>query len=387
MTVLLILIYIMFISLGLPDSLLGTSWPVMYKSLNVDVSMASVVSTITLFATAAISFDSGRYIRKFGTYKVSFVSVIFTIAGMIGIAVSPNIYLVILASIILGMGGGAIDAALNAYVSKYFSAKHMNWLHAFWGVGVTVSPLVMSVFLANDNWRLGYISIACLQSIILLIVYIKRDKWNIIKENFEATKHREHKSRIDIITQKGVITSIIGAGLYSAIEFSLGTWMASYLVFEVHISPSTAASWVSLYYMGIMIGRILAGFISVHIKDKHLVFGGAILALVGMMLILLPWHASIVIGLFIIGLGYGPIYPAQLHGIPTYFGPEYAGDIIGFHMGGAYTLGFLAQLLVGFVASRVSFKVLPIFLIVTCVVMILCTQLLFMKLKSKGKKI
>lgn len=387
MTILLVIIYLSFISLGLPDSLLGTSWPVMYKSLDLDIGLASVISTVTLFATSAISFESGKYTRKYGTYKVTFVSIVFTILGMLGIALSPNIISILLASIVLGIGGGAIDAALNAYVSKYFSSKHMNWLHAFWGVGVSISPIIMSKFLDNDNWRQGYIAIALLQTVILAIVFIYRKKWNIIKEDFSTVKKAERKSRKQILKQKGVITSILATGLYSAIEFSLGTWMASYLVFFVHVKASVAAAWVSLYYMGIMIGRILAGFISIRVRDKYMVFGGAILSLLGMLLILLPYHISIIIGLFTIGLGYAPIYPAQLHGIPTYFGSTYAGDIIGYHMGGAYTIGFLAQLVVGFIASRIGFHILPYFLIIVCITMILCTKKLFVQLRETGKQV
>lgn len=387
MTLLLVIIFIIFISLGLPDSMLGTAWPVMYKSFDVNIGFASVISMIILFTTSLVSFISGKYIRMFGTYKLTFVSIIFTIVGMIGIALSPNVLVVILFGIILGAGGGAIDAALNAYISKYFSSKHMNWLHAFWGVGVTISPLVLAIFLKNGQWRWGYIAIAGIQTVILAIVYINRKQWNIIKEDFTLSKRAQQKSRWDIIRQKGVRTSILAAGCYSAIEFSLGTWAASYLVFHVNIEPARAATWVSLYFAGIMAGRILAGFISENVRDKHLVLGGSIIALLGLLMLLLPWHIAIMAGLFITGLGYGPIYPAQIHGIPTYFGTEFAVDIIGFHMGGAYTMGFLAQMILGFVASRAGFIILPYSLFVICLLLLITTRLLFVKLRANGKQV
>lgn len=387
MTLLLIIIYIIFISLGLPDSLLGTAWPVMYKSFNVDISFASVLSTITLFTTSAVSFISGKYIRKFGTFKLTFVSIILTIVGIIGIALSHSMGIAIIFFIILGAGGGAIDAALNAYISKYFSAKHMNWLHAFWGVGVTVSPLILSIFLKDGRWRSGYLAVACLQTAILVFVFIKRRQWDIIKEDFSLSKKAEQKSRMQIIRRKGVRTSIVAAGCYSAVEFTLGTWAASYLVFNVHLEPAEAAAWVSLYFAGIMVGRILAGFISTKLSDKQLVFGGTLLSMFGIVLLMLPWHTAIIAGLFITGLGYGPIYPAQIHGIPTYFGIEYSADIIGFHMGGAYTMGFIAQVILGFLASRIGFFILPYFLLVFCILLIFSSKLLFVKLRANGKQV
>lgn len=343
MTLLLVIIYIVFISLGLPDSLLGAAWPVMHKDLGVDVSLASAISMMNLVLTSFVSFFSGKYIRKYGTLKVTLVSIVCTILGMAGIAISPNIFTMMFFSGVIGLGGGAIDAALNSYVAKYYSTRHMNWLHAFWGVGVSTSPLILSIFLKEGNWRLGYIAISLVQSLIFAFVFWKRGQWSIIKEDFSPVKEDKKLSLAQILKMPGIQLSIFTAGLYSSIEFTVGTWCASYLVFSLRFHPDVAARFVSVYFAGIMIGRILAGFVSERIKNDTLIKLGAAIALFGMLLMMFGSYHVTIAALFLLGLGYGPIYPSQLHRIPDFFGKTYAADIIGFHMAGAYAMGLLAQ--------------------------------------------
>ncbi len=386
MILLLIIIYTVFISLGLPDSLLGAAWPVMYLDLHVDVSLASAISFMSLVLTSLVSFFSGKYIRRFGTFKVTLVSIAFTILGMLGIAISPNIVTMMFFAGIIGMGGGAIDAALNAFIAKHYSARHMNWLHAFWGVGVSTSPLILSVFLKNNNWRLGYAAIAILQSMIFAFVFWKRGVWNVVKEDFAPVKKSKQLSLLQILQKPGIRLSIFTTGLYSALEFTLGTWCATYLVFSLHLDPDVAARLVSVYFAGIMTGRILTGFVSEKLKNNTFIMGGASIAFVGLALLIPGSYFLTIAALFLIGVGYGPIFPSQLHRIPDFFGKTYSADIIGFHMAGAYSMGFLAQLVIGFVASRISFAIMPYILLAFCALLLYLNMRLVGMIAEKNRK-
>lgn len=386
MTLLLIIIYTVFISLGLPDSMLGAAWPVMYKDLQVDVSLASAVAMMNLVITSLVSFFSGKYIRKFGTYKMTIVSIGFTICGMLGMSLAPNLIFLMLFSGIVGIGGGAVDSALNSYIAKYYSSRHMNWLHAFWGVGVSVSPLVLSIFLKDGNWRAGHVAIAFLQSLIFLFVFWKRGQWNINKENFEPVKKSKELTLSQILNKTGIKLSILSSGLYSALEFTVGTWCASFLVLSLGFSPDAAARGVSVYFAGIMTGRILIGFVSERFKNNTLILVGSSLTFVSLVLLLPGGNVLTLIALFFLGMGYGPIFPSQLHRIPEFFGKTYAADIIGFHMAGAYTMGFLAQVAIGFVASRTSFAILPYILLVLCGLLLGTNAKLLSLIAEKNQK-
>ncbi len=371
MLLILAVIYIVFISLGLPDSLFGVAWPVVHNEFGVSESFASVYSIIISICTGGVSFVSGRLIRKFGTSKVTFVSILLTAFGLIGISFSPNIVLMMLFSVILGYGAGAIDTGLNNFVSLHYKAQHMNWLHCFWGVGVTVSPLIMSLFLGDDGsqWRKGYIVVALLQLLIGFIVLLSLKKWRGIEKSVESTDTEEGKSDakiLDILKIKGVLTSIASLGLYCSMEFLLGTWGATYAVNVFALSPDEAAKWVSLYYGGIMLGRMLSGFISMKISDKNLIRGGIVVAFLGIAVMALPLGKISMVGLILIGIGFGPVFPSVLHSVPERFGSTYSADITGYHMGGAYAIGFTVQMIYGYIASYTSFKITPFVLVALC---------------------
>ena len=371
MLLLLIVIYIVFISLGLPDSLFGVSWPVVHLEYGLQESFASLYSIIIGVCTGGVSFVSGKLIRKFGTGKVTLFSVLLTAAGLVGISLSPNIYAMIIFSIILGYGAGAIDTGLNNFVSLHYKAQHMNWLHCFWGIGVTVSPLIMSQFLSGENgsWRSGYRAVAVIQLAIALIVLFTLPKWKGLDggDSSAESEEKTEKSFIEIFKIKGVITSTVSLGLYCSMEFLLGTWGATYIVNTLGLSPDTAAMWVSLYYGGIMVGRVISGFISMKCSDNTLIRGGIIVSFIGMIILLLPIGATSLLGLLLIGAGFGPIFPSTLHAVPERFGKEYSADITGYHMGGAYAIGFATQLIYGFVASATTFKITPFVLMALCV--------------------
>lgn len=387
MILILAVIYIVFISLGLPDSLFGVAWPVVHNEFGVSESFASVYSIIISVCTGGVSFVSGRLIRKFGTSRVTLVSILLTALGLIGISLSPNIAVMMLFSVIMGYGAGAIDTGLNNFVSLHYKAQHMNWLHCFWGVGVTVSPLIMSVFLGDDGsqWRKGYVVIALLQLFIGIIVLASMKKWRGIEKGVEAAEAADGKSEagiLDIIKMKGVIASIASLGLYCSMEFLLGTWGATYAVNVFALSPDEAAKWVSLYYGGIMLGRMLAGFISMKLSDRNLIRGGIIIAFTGIAVMALPLGKISMVGLIFIGIGFGPIFPSVLHSIPERFGSIYSADITGYHMGGAYAIGFTLQMIYGYVASYTSFKITPFVLIGFCFGLCALNEITLKKVRS-----
>ena len=385
MTLLLVVIYIVFISLGLPDSLFGASWPVIHLDYEINESFASFYGIITGACTGGVSFISGKLIRKFGTGKVTLISTMLTVAGLFIMSFAPNIVIMMLGAVVLGYGAGVIDTALNNFVSLHYKSQHMNWLHACWGVGVTISPLIMSAFLSTDtgSWRNGYRVVALLQLSIGIIIALTLNKWKVVKENFSQEDSTEaQKSLIEILKIKGVATSILSQGLYCSMEFTIGTWGASYLVNVYALKPDEAAKWISLYFCGIMIGRIISGFISMKTTDNTMIRGGIAVSGLGMILLALPLGEISFFGLLLIGVGFGPIFPSVLHSVPDRFGTEYSADITGFHMGGAYGIGFAVQLIFGFVATATTFKIMPFVLLALCVLIFFANEITIKLLKK-----
>ena len=386
MTALLIVIYIAFVSLGFPDSLFGVSWPVVHIEFGTPENFASVYSIITGICTGGVAFIAGPLLRKFGTGRVTFFSTLLTALGLIGISLSPNIVVMMICTVIMGYGAGAIDTGLNNFVSLHYKAKHMNWLHCCWGLGVTISPIVMSAFLGgNGTWRNGYRVIAFFQFAIALIILLSLKKWNVkpkaTKE--EAQKDLPKKSFFDLLKEKGMLTSILSLGLYCAGEFTIGTWGATYAVNVLAVSPDEAAKWISLYFGGIMVSRIVAGFLSEKLSDNSLVIGGMTLAAVGMIVLLLPIGKTALVGLLLIGMGYGPVFPSVLHSVPARFGADYSADITGYHMSGAYGIGFAIQFAYGYIASATTFAITPFVLLAAGLGVIIATVVTLKALKNK----
>ncbi len=369
MTALLIVIYIAFVSLGFPDSLFGVTWPVVHIEFGLPESFGSVYSVVTAVSTGGIAFIAGPLLRKFGTGRVTFFSTLLTALGLIGISFSPNIIVMMICTIIMGYGAGAIDTGLNNFVSLHYKAKHMNWLHCCWGLGVTLSPMIMSAFLGGDStWRNGYRVVALIQFAIALIILASLKKWNVqpakVAEAEAVQKELPKKTFFDLLKEKGMVTSILSLGLYCAGEFTIGTWGATYAVNVLAVSPDEAAKWISLYFCGIMLSRIIAGFLSEKLSDNTLIKGGMVLAILGMIVLLLPIGKTALIGLLLIGMGYGPVFPSVLHSVPARFGADYSADITGYHMSGAYGVGFAIQFAFGYIASATTFSVMPFMLLV-----------------------
>ena len=354
-------IYVVFISLGLPDSLFGAAWPVVHKDFGIEESFASLYGIITGFCVGGVSFVAGKVIRKFGTPLVTLVSTLLTVFGLLIMSISPNIVVMMLGAVVLGYGAGVIDTALNNFVSLHYKAQHMNWLHAFWGIGVTISPLILSFFLTDEtgSWRNGYRVVALLQFSVAIVIAFSLKKWRTVKEDNETEEvsNENKKGLLEIFKIKGVLTSLLSQGLYCGMEFTIGTWGASFIVHVHALEPDEAAKWISLYFCGITVGRIISGFISMKASDNTMIRLGIVISFVGMILLTLPIGKISLLGLLLIGIGFGPIFPSVLHSVPERFGKEYSADITGFHMGGAYGIGFGIQLIFGFVATETTFEI------------------------------
>lgn len=386
MTFLLVVIYVVFISLGLPDSLFGVAWPVVHIDFGINENFASFYSIITGICTGGVSFIAGKLIRKFGTALVTFVSTLLTAAGLICMSFAPNIVVMMIGAVILGYGAGVIDTGLNNFASLHYEARHMNWLHAFWGVGVTISPLIMSAFLDGESgsWRGGYRAVALIQLTIAVIIALALKKWKKVElsiSSVEVSEKTADKSMLEIIKMKGVITSILSLGSYCSMEFLVGTWGASYIVNIYALPADEAAKFISLYYGGIMLGRFISGVISVKTTDDTMIRGGIAVAFLGIILLALPLGKISFIGFLLIGIGFGPIFPSVLHCVPRRFGITYSADIIGFHTGGAYAMGFGIQLIFGFVATATTFTITPFVLLALCTGLFAANEITIKKLK------
>lgn len=385
MVLLLAVIYIVFISLGLPDSVFGVAWPVLHNELGIAENFASVYSIIVGVCTSAVSVVSGVLIRKFGTAKITAFSIFLTIIGLVGISFAPNIIVMIIFAVILGYGAGAIDTGLNNFVSLHYKAQHMNWLHCFWGIGVTASPIIMSFFLKDDtSWRNGYRAIAFIQAVILVIVIVTLPLWKKADQSLSDDIHekKDSKSFREILKAKGLVPSILSLAFYFAMENLIGTWGASYIVHIYSLDASMASKWVSLYFGGIMIGRFIAGFIALKCSDNTLIRLGIAVSFLGMIFMMLPIGETAIGGLLLVGIGFGPIFPSVLHTVPARFGKEYSADITGFHMFGAYAIGFLIQLIFGYAATATTFAITPYVLIVLSAALCLSNEYVIKKISN-----
>lgn len=386
LTVLLVIIYIAFISLGLPDAILGSAWPMVHQDLNIPISYAGVVTMIVAGGTIISSFFSGKLIRKCGTGKITTFSVLLTAAGLLGIYFSPNFIWICLLGIPLGLGAGAVDSALNNFVALHYEAKHMNWLHCFWGIGATAGPLIMSFYLLRQSgWRMGYATIGIIQAILVVCLFISLPLW----KRFEGDNTEEENSVTDVkistlIKLPGAKPALISFFCYCAIELTTGLWASSFLVINDGVSPERAAKWVSLYYLGITIGRFLAGFIAIKLDNKQMIRIGQVICMSGAILLCVPSSGNIkLLGLILIGFGCAPIYPAMLHETPNRFGKDLSQGIMGIQMATAYVGSTFVPPIFGFLSQRVGFNILPYFLLIFIVIMLISSEIVTKVCKSK----
>lgn len=377
-SILLIIIYISFISLGLPDSILGSAWPSMYNELNVPLSYAGIISMIIAGGTIISSLSSGYFIKKLSTGLITAISVAMTATALLGFSLTHSFWTMCIIAVPYGLGAGSVDAVLNNFVALHYKPRHMSWLHCFWGIGATLGPYIMGLCLTQGlGWNKGYNIISMFQIFLTAILVFSLPLWKKIpSENTPSdTKNNSGISLIDILKTKIGIPILISCMCYCAIETTTGLWASSYMVMHKGISPDIAASWASLFYIGITLGRFISGFITFKINDKNMVRLGQIIIVLGIILMLLPLNMMFtLIGLITIGLGCAPIYPAILHATPTHFGANASQSAMGLQMASAYAGSTFMPPVFGFIASHTSMALFPFFISVFIILMIIMLE-------------
>ncbi|MBN9175912.1 MAG: MFS transporter [Microbacterium sp.] len=383
-SLLLAIIYIAFVSLGLPDSLLGAGWPVMQESLDVPVGFAGIVTMIIASGTVLSSLASERLTRRFGAGLVTAVSVAMTAAALFGFSTSGEFWMLCLWAIPYGLGAGAVDAALNNYVALHYAARHMNWLHSFWGVGASISPFIMSYAITSGlGWSGAYLIVGVTQSILTFVLLVSLPLWGKVNTvvapaaapdadavpdaaEAPAGKGSAHVSLATALRIPGVRLILAAFFAYCALESTSILWASTYLAEERAVDPATAAAFGSLFLLGITAGRFLAGFVADRVGDRQLIRGGFVAVGVGALMLALPLETNVVAlaGLVMAGLGSAPIYPAIIHSTPVNFGRRNSQAIIGIQMAAAYAGSTLAPPLFGALSAWAGLWILPLFLLV-----------------------
>jgi len=375
MLLLLIIIFIAFIMLGLPNSALGSAWPVMYESFNVNLASAGIISLILSGSTVLASLYCDRAVIKFGFAKVTLWSLIAMTLSSLGFSIATNFIVLCVLAVPMGLGMGLIDASLNNAVALHFKARHMNWLHGFWGVGAFLSPIIMAYFLtSHSSWQFAYRFIGFVTLVFVAIFILTIRVWKFaphIKETGENSTAL-NMPKLELLKISGVKQSLLIFFAYCAIEATVGLWATSYFVQIRNIAEDTAALWLSLYFFGIMSGRFLAGFISNYLSNIQLIKLGTSLIGIGILFFILPLPTTFLLpGLFLIGLGCAPIFPSLVHETPKKFGAIYSQSIIGLQMAFAYLGSMLMPPLFGILALFSSNSLFPLFLTIFLIIMAL----------------
>lgn len=388
------IIYVAFISLGLPDAVLGAVWPVMHNEFNVPLSYAGIVSMIIALGTVFSSLKSDALNIKFGTGKITAVSVGMTAVALFGFSISTQFWQLCLWAIPYGLGAGSVDAALNNYVALHYKSRHMSWLHCFWGVGATLGPYIMGAVLTHGGiWNSGYRIISVIQIVLTAILFFSLPLWKkngaVSSQEIFSEESSENKSEIKPLTLKEIF-KISGAKeificffCYSAVEQTSGLWAASFLTICKNIQPETAAIFASLFYSGITIGRAASGFITFKLDDSQMIRLGQTIILLGVICVAIPFGKILALaGLVLIGLGCAPIYPSIIHSTPAHFGAEKSQAIIGVQMASAYIGTSFMPPLFGLIANHISIALFPAFLGLALILMAEMYRALEIKTKN-----
>ena len=409
---LLVIIYLAFISLGLPDALLGSAWPAIYGSLGVPLGYAAFVSLFLSGGTVVSSLLSDNVIRRFGTGRVTAASILLTSASLAVFSMSHNFVFFCLCAIPLGMGAGAIDSGLNGYVALHYRALHMNWLHCFWGAGASIGPLIMSAFLVRGTggWFMGYRTVAAIQCVLFLVMLVSLPLW---KSGGHTTgQAADGGGRAGgvggVLALRGVKNIVLVFFCYCSVEVTAGLWSSSYLVREYGKPPEVAARWTALFYGGITAGRFISGFFSLKFSNRQMLRLGQIVMNAALIAISLPlavpsggaggsangglgavvsalMAAAPAIGLFTLGLGCAPIFPTLMHETPRLFGARHSQAVIGLEMAAAYISASISPAIFGALAERFSFKLFTAVLAVFLAVKIALVEKLYAGFKVTGR--
>ena len=380
---LLAIIYLAFISLGLPDALLGSAWPTMYTEFGVPVSYAGIISMIIALGTIISSLQSDRLTRRFGTGKVTAVSVGITAAALLGFSFTHSFWLLCLWAVPYGLGAGSVDASLNNYVALHYKSRHMSWLHCMWGVGATAGPYIMGFALSSgQKWNSGYLYIAVLQIILTGILVFSLPLWKGRSAGGRSDSAAEGKalSLGEIIRIPGAREIMLCFFCYCALEQTSGLWASSYLTLFKSIPAETAARFAGLFYIGITVGRALSGFLTMKLNDVQMIRLGQGIIAAGILTLFLPGPAFLSLaGLILIGLGCAPVYPCIIHSTPAHFGADKSQAVIGVQMASAYIGTCIMPPIFGLIANHISVGLFPLYLLLILLIMFIMHELLTRK--------
>lgn len=378
------IIYLAFIGLGLPDSAIGSAWPTMAPDLGAGISWVGVVTMIISAGTILSSLQSVRVVEHFGTGRVTAVSVGFTAAALAGFSVATEFWQLCLLAIPYGLGAGAVDAALNTYVAVHYESQHMSWLHCMWGVGASGGPLIMAQCLGVGSWSLGFLVLGGLQLAIVIVLTLSLPLWRDkalprMADGADDAGSGDAEgapiSRRALLRRDGVLAVLICFFCYCALESTCGVWAASYCTFARGIDAQTAASWASLFYIGITLGRGVSGFISLKVSDHNMIRLGQALIALGIGAMLLPLGDTVLlVGLVLVGLGCAPIYPSIIHATPARFGNDVALALTGMQMAFAYVGTLVVSPLFGVIGQGISMELYPPYLLVFLLVMVVAAE-------------
>ncbi len=396
-SLLLAIIYLAFISLGLPDSLLGAAWPEMHKDLGVSLASAGIITMLISVGTTVSSLFSDRLSKKFSTGIIVTASTALTLLGLLGFSVAPKFWVLCVLAIPYGLGAGSIDAALNNYVALHYTSRDMSWLHCFWGVGTIISPYVMSYALGTSHgWSGGYRMVGALQLLILIILVATLPLWKKVGHKSFATAGDNPDGSVTPKKSVGLIGSLKIGGVpfvllgffgYCGAEATVMLWSSTYFFGTHSITEELAAALGSLFFIGMTVSRFLSGFVANRLGDKMMIRLGLAVSAVGVILTAIPNHLPITIaGFLLIGLGYGPIYPSIIHSTPSNFGEENSQAIIGIQMAAAYLGSTFMPPLFGLVANHISIRLMPLYLALFMAINLVMIELLWKRSRAHSKE-
>ena len=383
---LLAVIYISFISLGLPDALLGSAWPSMYGEFGVPVSYAGAISMIIAVGTVVSSLQSDRLTRRLGAGKVTAVSVGLTAAAILGFSVSHSFWMLCLWAVPYGLGAGSVDAALNNYVALHFASRHMSWLHCMWGVGASLGPYIMGYALTGGGgWNMGYRYIALLQIVLTAVLFLSLPLWKTSAGDEAEAGPAPAMTLGQILRIPGAKAVMVTFFCYCAIEQTAGLWASSYLVLQKGVPAETAAGFAGLFFIGITAGRALSGFLTVKLSDTQMIRLGQGMIAAGIAAFLLPLGEYAALGgLVLAGLGCAPIYPCIIHATPDHFGADRSQAVIGVQMASAYVGTCLMPPLFGLIANHITVALFPFYLLAILALMVLMHEVLLRRCGAKA---
>lgn len=391
-TLLLVIIYLAFISLGLPDAVLGGAWPTIYQEFDVPVPYAGIISVVICLGTILSSLASDKMTLRFGTGRVTAISVLMTAVALWGFSTANSFWGLLLWAVPYGMGAGGVDASINNYVAVHYSSRVMSWLHCMWGLGAMAGPYILGfVLTGGGTWNTGYLAISLLQFALTAVLLLSLPLWKKRSAAIDESGQEMPSKALslpEIFTIPGAKDIMLAFFCYCAIEATAGLWASSYMVLYLGVAEEVAATYASMFYIGITVGRFVSGFLTMRFSDKQMIRMGFAVMLLGMFVLMLSLPAGFVwaeyialTGFIFIGIGCAPIYPCIIHSTPEIFGADKSQAIVGVQMASAYTGSLLAPPVFGLMANYVSAALLPGYLCIILVLMIVMYERLIRKQK------